>query len=60
MVSSSIRSFRELNLCGFDFGPTGPNIEIKPQFPQKEQNFNFVLTKVLLTIRHFQKGLTEY
>ena len=36
-------------------------MEIKLQFPQKELNFNFVFTKVLLKIRHFfRKGLIEH
>ena len=58
MVSSSIRRLGELNLCGFfDFELMVLNIEIRPQFSQKEQDFNFVPTKVLLTIRHSQKSL---
>ena len=61
MVSLTIRKLRELNLCGFfDFGVMGPNMESRPQFTPKRWNFNFVLTKVLLTIRHFQKGLIEH
>ena len=61
MVSLYIRRLRELNLCGFlDFAPMGPNMEIRPQFLQKGWNFNFVLTKVLLTIRHFLEGLIEH
>ena len=39
---------------------TSPNIESRFQFPQKEYHFNFVHTKILLTIRHFQNGLIEH
>ena len=36
MVSLSIRKLLELTLCGFfNFGRTVPNMEIRPQFPQK-------------------------
>ena len=35
-------------------------MEIKLQFPQKGWNFNFALTKVFLTIRHFQNALNEH
>ena len=38
----------------------GPNMEIKPQFPQKGQNFNFGFVTLLLTLWHFQNGLTDF
>ena len=61
MVTLSMRRLRELNLCGFFyFGVMHPNMEHKPQFTPKGLNFNFIIAKVLLTIRHFQKGLIEH
>ena len=61
MVLLSIRRWRELNLCGFFyFGVMHPNMASRPHFTPKGLSFNFVLTKVLLTIKHFQKGLIEH
>ena len=38
----------------------GPNMELKPQFPQKVQNFQFIFIKRLLAVWYFQNGLVDF
>ena len=38
----------------------GPNMELKPQFPQKVQNFHFIFIKRLLAVWYFQNGLIDF